>query len=152
MASSSCMILVICGTRRPICSSFSPWENTVRVSSSSTTCPPVHYQQPVCCAADILHAVGNQQHGIVPLLMILADLGKQHVSAPGIQPGGGLVQNQHVRVHGDHPGNGRPALFSAGKLKGGFSRSSSESPVNRAASSALAFACSSERPMFSART
>ena len=35
-----------------------------------------------------------------------------------VQRGGGLVEQQHLRVHGQRPGNGHPLLLAAGDLPG----------------------------------
>ena len=58
---------------------------------------------------------------VLPVLaVVLSDLAQDQFPAHGIQPGGGLVQHQHLRVHGHHTGDGHPALLAAGQLKGGF--------------------------------
>ena len=38
--------------------------------------------------------------------------------ADGVKTGGGLVQNQHFRLHGNNARNGYPALLAAGQVKG----------------------------------
>ena len=48
------------------------------------------------------------------------DLIQNLISSPGIQPRGGLIQNQHLGIHGQNPGNGHPPFLAAGQLKGGF--------------------------------
>ena len=45
---------------------------------------------------------------------------KNAVSALGVQACRGLVQNQHIRFHGNDAGNGHPALLAAGEVKGGL--------------------------------
>ena len=51
------------------------------------------------------------------LLVKGSQLVQNLVPPPGIQTGGGLVQNQHLRTHRQHTGNGYPTLLSAGQLK-----------------------------------
>ena len=53
-------------------------------------------------------------------LLVVPDIGQDTLPAHRIQTGSGLVENQHVRLHGDHAGNGHPALLTAGQLKGRF--------------------------------
>ena len=53
-------------------------------------------------------------------LMVLPDIAQDGLHPLRVQAGGGLVQNEHLGLHGDHPGDGHPALLAAGQLKGGF--------------------------------
>ena len=78
------------------------------------------HQDAVHVAGDLLHAVAHQDNGGTALLVIGPDLGQNGLPTPGVQTRRGLVQDQDLGLHGDDPGDGHPALLSAGELKGGL--------------------------------
>ena len=67
---------------------------------------------------DLIHAVAHQDHRGMLVAVIVPDVGHQVFPARRVQSGGGLVQHQHLGLHGDDTGQGHPALLSAGELKG----------------------------------
>ena len=69
-------------------------------------------------AGDILHAVGDVDHRAVDGGMIAPDIENDLFSSPGIETGGGLVQDQHVGPHGNDAGDGGAALLPAGQIEG----------------------------------
>ena len=80
----------------------------------------VHHDDAAHIVRHILHAVGDQHNGHSRLFPERGDLSQDLVSAPGIQSGGGLVQDQHVRLHGKDPRDGHSPLLPAGQIKGGL--------------------------------
>ena len=63
------------------------------------------------------HLVSHHQHGHALLGQRLHDV--QHLAHHfRVQSGGGLVEQQHLRVHGQRPGDGHPLLLTAGDLPG----------------------------------
>ena len=52
--------------------------------------------------------------------MIVPDVAQDGLHSHRVQPGGGLVQNEHPGLHGDDPRDGHPPLLAAGELKGGL--------------------------------
>ena len=63
------------------------------------------------------HLVSHHQHGHTLLGQRLHDV--QHLAHHfRVQSGGRLVEQQHLRVHGQCPGNGHPLLLTAGDLPG----------------------------------
>ena len=78
----------------------------------------VHHDDAAHIVRHILHAVGNQNHGHSCLFPQRGDLSQNLIPPSRIQPGGGLVQNQHIRVHGEHTCDGNPSFLSAGQVKG----------------------------------
>ena len=67
---------------------------------------------------NIANDMGGEQHRFFPG-KLLKQLPEPHPLLR-VQPGGGLVQHQHPGLHGDHPGDGHPALLPAGQVEGGF--------------------------------
>ena len=64
--------------------------------------------------------MAHQQHGVFAFLVVLPYLAQDGIPAARVQARCGLIQYQHLGIHGQHPGNGHPALLPAGKLKGAF--------------------------------
>ena len=62
--------------------------------------------------------MADHQDGGIFGLAVGFNIGKDLRPAAGVQARGGLVQDQHLRLHGDNTGNGHPALLSAGEVKG----------------------------------
>ena len=61
--------------------------------------------------------MGDHQHGHAVLRQRLHDA--QHLAHHfRVQRGGGLVEQQHLRVHGQGAGDGHPLLLAAGDLPG----------------------------------
>ena len=54
--------------------------------------------------------------------LIIADIFENALAACGVKSRRRLVENEHVRLHGDHARDGRAALLSAGKIKWGFGK------------------------------
>ena len=80
----------------------------------------VHDKNAVGAAGNVFHAVRNKQHGVAALFAVSGNLVEQHVAPLRVEPRGRLVQDQHVRLHGDDACNGGAALLPAGKLKRAF--------------------------------
>ena len=80
----------------------------------------VHHNNTVYVFRHILHTVGDNQHGVLLVLLVLLNLTENAVAALGVQSRGRLVEDQHLRLHGQHAGDSYPALLSTRKLKGGF--------------------------------
>ena len=120
MARSRWNTRVSWGTPSPIFSSSSPWRKTSRGGALEGNFPVVDGHQPVHRPGHLLHGVGHQDDGGVVGLVVLPDVAQDGLHPLRVQPGGGLVQNEHLGLHGDHPGDGHPALLAAGQLEGGF--------------------------------
>ena len=80
----------------------------------------VDHHQPVHRAGHLLHGVGDQDDGGIVGLVIVPDVAQDGLHSHRVQPGGGLVQNEHPGLHGDAPRDGPPPLLAAGELKGGL--------------------------------
>ena len=52
--------------------------------------------------------------------MIVPDVGHQVLPAGRVQARRGLIQDQHLRLHGQHTCQGHPPFLPAGEFKGGF--------------------------------
>ena len=74
----------------------------------------IHHQDPVGVLR-LVHMVGDEHHGDALLPVQAMDGGEDLLPAHGVQHGGGLVQDDAVRLHGDDAGDGHPLLLSAGK-------------------------------------
>ena len=61
--------------------------------------------------------MAHQHHGGARLFVKLLHLAEDGVAALRVQPGGGFVQYQQLRLHGKHARNGNAALLPARKLK-----------------------------------
>ena len=63
------------------------------------------------------HLVGHHDHGQAAGGQLAHD--RQHFAHHlGVQGRGGLVKQQHLRLHGQGPGDGHPLLLAAGQLPG----------------------------------
>ena len=51
-------------------------------------------------------------------LAVGLDVAKNFRASHGVKAGGGFVQNENFRLHGNDARNGDPALLAAGKVKG----------------------------------
>ena len=80
----------------------------------------VDHHQAVHRPGHLLHGVGDQDDGGVVGLVIVPDVAQDRLHPHRVQAGGGLVQDEHLGLHGDDAGDGHPALLPAGELKGGF--------------------------------
>ena len=78
----------------------------------------VHHQKPLGQAGNIRHGVADHHNGGVLRLPVSLNIAQHLCPSRGVQAGGGLVQNQHFRFHGNHTGDRHPALLSAGQFKG----------------------------------
>ena len=74
----------------------------------------VHHNQPVRVPGHILHAVGYQDDGHAPLPVEMVYLVQDFIPSPWVQSRRGLIQDQHLRFHGQHPCNCHAALLSSG--------------------------------------
>ena len=54
--------------------------------------------------------------------LIIADIFQNALAARGIKSRRRLIENEHVRLHGNHARDGRAALLAAGKIKWGFGK------------------------------
>ena len=61
--------------------------------------------------------MSHHQHGHALLGQVLHD-GEDFSHHLRVQGGGGFVEQQHLRLHGQGPGNGHPLLLAAGDLPG----------------------------------
>ncbi len=75
------------------------------------------HQQVVAQLGQILHGMRRHDHGHALAVQALQQL-QEAAAPPGVEPRRGLVQHEHLRVHGQHPGQGRAALLAARKLEG----------------------------------
>ena len=74
--------------------------------------PPVgQHGDPLHVPGDLLHAVAHQHHRRALGAVIGLYLGENGVPPLGIKSRRGLVQHQHLRLHGDHAGDSHPALL-----------------------------------------
>ena len=78
----------------------------------------VHDQQTVCQPGNILHGMRNHHDGGVLGSAVGFDVAQDLRTANGVKTRSRLVQDQHLRLHGDHTGNGHTALLAAGQFKG----------------------------------
>ncbi|MNS72222.1 hypothetical protein D3C72_1056240 [compost metagenome] len=63
------------------------------------------------------HLVGDHQHG-APLLGQLAHQTEHLPHQFGIERRGGFIEQHHLGIHRQRPGNGRPLLLAAGEMTG----------------------------------
>ena len=77
----------------------------------------VDEDDPVGYLAGKAHFVGDHQHGDAGVCQLLHQL--QHLAYHlGVKGAGGLVEQDHVRVHGQRTGNGDALLLTAGEALG----------------------------------
>ena len=67
----------------------------------------------------LVHVMGDEHHGDAQTPVQVGDDLHDLLPAPRVQHGGGLVQNDAFRPHGDDSGDGHPLLLSAGEQMGG---------------------------------
>ena len=79
--------------------------------------PGVKNDEPVGDARGIVHAVRDEQDGRAGLAAVGRDVFEHAAAAGRIEPGGGLVENEHLGTHGDHARDGDAALLPAGELE-----------------------------------
>jgi hypothetical protein len=80
----------------------------------------VHDDEAAAEGGHLLHGVADHDDAGILGLLIGPDVLQNGVPACGVQSGGGLVQDQHIGLHGDDPGNGDPAFLTAGEVEGGL--------------------------------
>ena len=80
--------------------------------------PPVHDDQTVAGTGDLLHGVGNHEDGGVLGVAVVADILQDRLTAGCVQAGRRLVEDQDLRLHGDHARDGNAALLTAGEVEG----------------------------------
>jgi len=66
---------------------------------------------------DVLHAVGDEQHGGAGLLMVVLHFREDLISALGVEARRRLVQHEDAGLHGHDAGHGHTALLTAGQLE-----------------------------------
>ena len=76
------------------------------------------HHQPLGLPGHLVHGVGHQNDGGLFLPVVGPDVAQNLSGSGGVQSGGGLVQNEHLGLHGDDPRNGHPALLAAGQVEG----------------------------------
>ena len=76
-----------------------------------------HHHQPVRVLRHVFHAVGHEDDGHAAVVLQAVDQVQDLIPSSGIQSGGGLVQDQHFRPHGEHAGDGHSSLLAAGQLE-----------------------------------
>ena len=69
-------------------------------------------------AGDLLHTVADQHHRAAALRVVRAQQRQNILAAARVKSGCWFVQNQHLRLHGHHAGDGHAALLPAGQGKG----------------------------------
>src|ERR1700733_4662068 len=74
----------------------------------------VHHDQPVAQLLGLVHVVGGQDQRDAALFEPEQPV-PHHVPGLRVQAGGGLVQDQDVRVVDQRPGDGQPPLHAAGQ-------------------------------------
>ena len=74
----------------------------------------VHHHDPVRIAGNILHAVRYQHNGHMMFPVQCGDFIQDLITALRIQTCSRLIQDQYLRMHGQHPGNGNSTLLTAG--------------------------------------
>ncbi len=77
----------------------------------------VHHNNAIHIFRHILHAVRDQHHRNMPLLVDRGDPVKNFVPSPRVQARRRLVQDQHLRLHRQHTRNRHAPLLPAGQLK-----------------------------------
>ena len=82
--------------------------------------PLFHDDQAVDVGGDLLHRVADHDDGRVLRGLIGADILQNALAAGGVKPGGRLVEDEHVRLHGDDARDGCAALLAAGKIERRF--------------------------------
>ena len=80
----------------------------------------VHHNQTAAKLRNLFHRVADHDDGSVLRLLVSADIFENGVPSRRVKTGGGLVQDQNVRFHGDNAGDGDAAFLPAGEVKGGF--------------------------------
>lgn len=68
----------------------------------------------------ILHTVRDEQHRALCLLLISLYKLQNQIAPAWVEARGGLVQDEHLRLHRHHPRNRGATLFTAGEVKGRF--------------------------------
>ncbi len=79
--------------------------------------PSLHQQQTIAVRRQLLRLLLNHQDGNAGFRQLL-DNAENLLRAGRIQLGGGLVQNQKLRPHGQYRGNGHSLQLSAGQVEG----------------------------------
>ena len=72
----------------------------------------------VVAAGGVVHGVRDLDDGDAARRE-RAEYGTELLSPAGIEAGGGLVQHEGLRVHGEDPGDGAQALLAAGEVERG---------------------------------
>ena len=75
----------------------------------------IHDEQAVSDLRNILHGVRDDEDGRAGLRVVIADKLEDLIAACRIEAGGRLVENEHIRTHGDHARDGNAALLTAGE-------------------------------------
>ena len=75
----------------------------------------IHDEQAVSDLRNILHGVRDDEDGRAGLRVVIADKLEDLIAACRIKAGGRLVENEHIRTHGDHARDGNAAFLTAGE-------------------------------------
>ena len=67
-----------------------------------------------------IHVVGGQEDGDVETIPNFPENLHDAAHALGVQAGGGLVQDDDLRLHGQHTGDGHPLFLAVGEGMGGL--------------------------------
>ena len=78
----------------------------------------IQHRHAVADRLDDLHLVGDDHDGHAQLLVDLLEQIQNLAGGVGIQRGGGLVAEQHLRIHRQRTGDGHALLLTAGELAG----------------------------------
>ena len=78
----------------------------------------IQHRHAVADRLDDLHFVGDDYDGHAQLLVDLLEQIQNMAGGVGIQRGGGLVAEQHLRIHRQRAGDGHALLLTAGELAG----------------------------------
>ena len=84
--------------------------------------PLFHDDQAVNVGGDLLHRVADHHNSRLLRGLIIADIFENALAACGVKSRRRLVENEHVRLHGDHARDGCAALLSAGQIERGFGK------------------------------
>ena len=78
----------------------------------------VHHHQLLGDVHRLLLVVGDEDRRHVHLLVEVAQPGAQVLADLGVEGAEGLVEQQHLRLHGQRPGQGHALALAAGELGG----------------------------------
>ena len=80
----------------------------------------IHYNQPVYKIGHVLHAVRYNDNSYISLSVKFCDELVDLIPSLGIQSCRRFVQDQHIRLHSQHTGNGHPPFLPSRQLQRGY--------------------------------